>query len=718
MPKQKNIFRKTALFLWAALALLILAPAPLVAQPAASPGPVIAVGDVHGDYDAFVAILQKAGLLDAKLHWSGGNATLVQTGDILDRGPKNQEVMRLLMRLEKEAPKSGGRVVALLGNHEVMNLVGDLRYVSDEDYASFADRNSEMRREAAYREYIELQKRNARANGQPPPVDSPEAKKEWMDKHPPGFFVRAKAFDPDGEYGRWLRSHKAVARLGDTIFLHGGISPALASASVDDINRRVANEIKAFDRYRQYLVAQKLALPFFTSAELAMAAQAELNARNEEVARKTAEAAAQGRTYQPDPATQKRIEMLSSFLRYSSWYIFHPDGPLWFRGYARWSDEEGSANVASILAAQHVKHIVVGHTPQAGGMIRSRFDGKVFLIDTGMLSSYYRGRASALEMRAERFTAIYPQQRVTLLGDTGTAAGEGARATPDLDTLEELPGGPLAQEPSQASAASEEPPAKPYTIWLDPDGRPLPFKNDEEVMEFLRTAKPVSKKVVKTGVNAIKKVLLEKDGIRAHAAFRDYESEKDEFKLGGKRILFFRDSYHFEPAAYELGRMLGITNIPPAVDRTLDGTPGSIQIWVEYGMTEGERQKKKISPPSIVRWNRQLMVMRVFDNLIHNLDRNMGNLIIDKDWDTWMIDHTRAFNRFDTLVSGDTITICERTLWERLKTLDPEEVRRKLEPYLRGPEIDGLLARRQKIMEIVQKLIDQKGEAAVLYTLF
>ncbi len=115
---------------------------------------VIAIGDVHGDFDDFVAILQHNGLIDKEHRWAGSKTTLVQVGDLLDRGPKPRDVMDLLMALEKEAPKDGGRVESLLGNHEMMNIMGDLRYVTPENYASFTDVSSEERRKSAFKEYI------------------------------------------------------------------------------------------------------------------------------------------------------------------------------------------------------------------------------------------------------------------------------------------------------------------------------------------------------------------------------------------------------------------------------------------------------------------------------------------------------------------------------------------------------------------------------------
>src|SRR5438309_9621750 len=115
---------------------------------------VIAIGDVHGDFDDFVSVLQRTGIIDSQHHWSGKNATFVQVGDLLDRGPKPRDVMDLMMSLEKEAPKAGGRIVGLLGNHEMMNIMGDLRYVTPVNYASFADSDSEERQKSDYPDYV------------------------------------------------------------------------------------------------------------------------------------------------------------------------------------------------------------------------------------------------------------------------------------------------------------------------------------------------------------------------------------------------------------------------------------------------------------------------------------------------------------------------------------------------------------------------------------
>ena len=373
-------------------------PSNAVAEPT---GPVVAIGDIHGDFDAFVAILQQVGLIDKQNHWIGGKATFVQVGDMLDRGPKPRQVMDLMMSMEKEAPQAGGRVVSLLGNHEVMNIMGDLRYVTPGNYGSFADGQAEERQKAAYQQYMKWRASHQALLAElPQPMEITEA--EWMARHPLGFIEQREAFSPKGEYGKWLREHAPVAKVGGAIFLHGGISPSIAHLKIDTINDHVRDEIKTFDAIKQNLVSEDVALPFFTLQELVGVAQAELTAERKS-------------HVTSDEQRQARIIQL---LGLGDWLSVRVDGPLWFRGYDQWPDDKGMAEVGKLLDAYGIAHIITGHTPQKGGRIRPRFDDKVFLIDTGMLSSYYPGgKASALEICSDgRYIADYMDKQTVLLG--------------------------------------------------------------------------------------------------------------------------------------------------------------------------------------------------------------------------------------------------------------------------------------------------------------
>jgi Calcineurin-like phosphoesterase len=372
---------------------------------------LIAIGDVHGDFDDFIVILQHAGLIDKQNHWAGGNSTFVQVGDLIDRGPKPRAVLDLMISLEKEASKSGGRVVSLIGNHEMMNLMGDLRYVTPENYASFAQSDSEERRRSGYQEYTQWRKSHSQLLAElPQPMEITES--EWMARHPAGFIEHREAFSPNGNYGKWLREHSAVAQVGGVIFLHGGIHPNLSHLKIETINAHIRDEIKAFDAIKQYLQNEKVILPFFNLQEMTAAVQAQLTAERKSLM----------------PSDQQRQARLLEFLGYGEWLSVRPDGPLWFRGYDQWTEEEGVAQVSKLLEAYKATHIAVGHTVQKGGRIRPRFGNRVFLIDTGMLSSYYPGgRASALEICGDaRFTAEYTDQQVPILPPSTPSPGNGS----------------------------------------------------------------------------------------------------------------------------------------------------------------------------------------------------------------------------------------------------------------------------------------------------
>ncbi|MEJ0007962.1 MAG: metallophosphoesterase [Steroidobacteraceae bacterium] len=128
--------------LWSRLAWLTTVLFLTVTATAAPLHRIVAVGDLHGDFSAWRDILRAADLVDNNGHWSGGNTTLIQTGDAVDRGPDSLEIIQDLMRLQKEAARAHGRLIAMVGNHEAMNLTDDLRYVSAADFASYADRRS------------------------------------------------------------------------------------------------------------------------------------------------------------------------------------------------------------------------------------------------------------------------------------------------------------------------------------------------------------------------------------------------------------------------------------------------------------------------------------------------------------------------------------------------------------------------------------------------
>ena len=149
----RRLLRQVGVFV---SALLVAVPGPAMALPSQAPRPpearrIVAIGDLHGDCSAWRDIARGAGLVDANNRWAGGKTILVQTGDMTDRGPNSLKIIRDLQRLQREAARAGGRVVVLVGNHEAMNVTGDLRYVHPGEYAAFVDRDSASRRASALR---------------------------------------------------------------------------------------------------------------------------------------------------------------------------------------------------------------------------------------------------------------------------------------------------------------------------------------------------------------------------------------------------------------------------------------------------------------------------------------------------------------------------------------------------------------------------------------
>jgi hypothetical protein len=280
---------------------------------------------------------------------------------------------------------------------------------------------------------------------------------------------------------------------------------------------------------------------------------------------------------------------------------------------------------------------------------------------------------------------------------------------------------PAAAAPSLAPATTPASSAAPvpYALarhWTDAQGNPLPFGSEAELLDFLRTADVVSASRIGGGINNPRKLVLEKNGVRANAVFRDVSEEKNSPTFGGGRNeLFFKDSYIFEPAAYELGMMLGLDNVPPATIRKYDRTNGSIQIFIENAITERKELEEHLTPPNDQEWKKQVQMMNVFDALIYNVDRNRGNIIITPDWRLWMIDHSRAFRRNTDLQSQSPVNQCERQLYAKLKALDEKEARKRLKDYLTTFELDALFTRRKLLLERIDKLIAEKGENQVLY---
>jgi len=240
-----------------------------------------------------------------------------------------------------------------------------------------------------------------------------------------------------------------------------------------------------------------------------------------------------------------------------------------------------------------------------------------------------------------------------------------------------------------------------------------------EMEQFLRTARVGAQRNIPRGVTLPKRATLENGGLQHDAAIQTVDVTKQSFQTHRGTELNFRDYWGYNVAGYELAKLLDLNMVAPYVARSIGGTAASFSWWIDDAMLEGERVQKNLQPPDPEAWNRQMYAVRVFNQLIYNTDDNLSNFLITKGWQIWMIDFSRAFRIPKTLLNAKNLTQCDRKLLGRLRTLDRPALEQKLvKPrYLNRPELDGLLARRDKIVEFFDREIAAKGEAAVLYDL-
>ena len=316
---------------------------------------IVAIGDIHGGYEEFARILRAAGVIDDKHRWAAADTYLVQTGDVVDRGADSRQALDLLRRLERDAVKTRGRVISLVGNHEVMRLLGVTRDTNPAEIEAFRSARSGDIRDAVRQQWLASRQQAAAASGAT--LDVPALIAQFDAETPLGLVEMLNAFSARGDYGKWVRGNAAAARINGILFLHGGVSSRVAPLGCTGINAGIRADI----------------------------------------------------TTGLEQVRQAPLDSLS----------MSEDGPLWYRGLARDEEETFAPELAKILETVAARAIVIGHTVSDTGRIRPRFGGRVVQIDTGMLTSVYKGgRPSALEIVGDRWTAIYEDGRVPVVAVT------------------------------------------------------------------------------------------------------------------------------------------------------------------------------------------------------------------------------------------------------------------------------------------------------------
>jgi len=372
-------FRRRSLATLAALTGLLGGTLPAVAQPAPSSWTgierVVAFADVHGAYTEITALLQAVGVVDAQLRWSGGQTHVVSLGDLLDRGADSRKVMDLLMRLQREAAAAGGRLHVVLGNHEAMNVLGDLRYVDAGEFAAYAAEEDPEERTRQRTEFL------ARQSG------ATDADFERL--FPPGFFGHRRQLGPQGPYGRWLLALPVAVRVNDTVYMHGGPATLLHGRSLEQLNGDYA-----------------AALAEYGAAEAALATAGLVRfedrySERPDVARARLEAMPAGADREALVAAVER------FRRADDDPLLGPTGPNWYRG-AAFCNECAEADVLKPFLRQvGARRAVLGHTVARNATVVSRFDGAVVKLDAGMNRAVYQGRPAALVSDAAGSRVVY-----------------------------------------------------------------------------------------------------------------------------------------------------------------------------------------------------------------------------------------------------------------------------------------------------------------------
>jgi len=327
---------------------------------------IVAVSDIHGAHDAVVATFQRAAVIDDDLAWIGGDTHLVITGDLLDRGPESRQVMNLIMRLERESVRTGGRVHQLLGNHEVMNLIGDVRYVSDSEYAAFSEDESAQEREYWYQAF---------RRDQPAGMDEGEIKRAFDEKAPTGFFGHRRAFRSDGYYGKWLLQKPLMIVVNETAFVHGGAPPYVAEHGLAGVNTALKLDLLNYVTTLSTLEDASVLSPIDRFKE----APAKLTSKIE-----------------AGELDDANMELAQAILKLRKSPLHGPSGPLWYRGTATCNPLMEAEGLNAVLDRIGASRIVFGHTVTSTRQVQQRMSGRIVEIDTGMLNANYGGSGNAL----------------------------------------------------------------------------------------------------------------------------------------------------------------------------------------------------------------------------------------------------------------------------------------------------------------------------------
>jgi len=592
---------------------------------------IVAMGDIHGRHHELVLALQATGLVDDELRWTGGRDHVVLCGDLVDRGAEDRAVLDLVRRLSGEAERAGGHVHALLGNHEVMNLMRDLRYVREGGFTAFIDDELASEREREWKVYRRKYSRKIR--------DQSQLRAAFLEAYPAGYFGRERAFSMGGEYGDWLTERPAVIRINGVLFLHGGLTPETAALGLtrinDGVREALTNFLKAVDVLAPHVIG-----PAGFHDLLSFANQA---------------VSGSGRK-RPGflvSASQRLLDSLQSL-------GFDPHGPLWYRGNALANERIERDRFQSVLDALGATAMMVGHSVTADGEVTARFEHRLFRGDVGL---GYGRDARPVIFENDTVVALDPRS--------------GERAEPELEPL----GG---------------------QGW----GQSYVHLPDVLVETILREGEIAERTEASLGGYEV--LELHRGSLKLRAVFKPFDRRSP----SGARA-------EHELAAHALDRALGLNFVPVVVARRVDGKSGVLRPILESAIDlvsiRAYGNLDNADTPEIVaavadffelhqhELEKQVVEVTVLNALLGNSAReDIQNLFIPADGRIALVDHERAFPTTDDVAQAmsDGCDPMPAELTVMLTALDREELLPALADSLSADQIDALLARRDRILEM------------------
>jgi len=581
---------------------------------------VVALGDVHGSYDKMVILLKGTGLVDDQLKWIGGDQHLVFCGDLTDRGTNDRGVMDLAHRLQGEAEAAGGKVHVVLGNHDIMNLTRDRRYWDADLLSEFAGDESPQERENSLEEYRAVHRtRTARD------------KQAFDDEFPPGYFARARAFEPDGEYGAWLLEQPTVVKVNGMLFLHGGLTRRVAELGLDEINRQITASVRAFLTSADQMGD---AVPFPGDMGVIMQAAYELANRG-------------GRTVGAVAA--------KALLEAHEGLAFAAAGPVWYRGTSVENERLESERVAEVLDLLDARAEMIGHTVTRSGKISSRFGGTVYRADVGM--GYGRPPLAAV-IQSEGLQVYDPVLNALTAADVELPQGEG------------WPAGEEDLAPHVLEAFLEK----------------AEIKSSSEI-----------------GFEGVQGRLLalERKDMKLRAIFGPNDETAEQAAAAGRKG---RRRYQHQVAAYKLDRQLELDMVPVTVLRTVDGTEGMVQVWIQGALDFQQMRDYKVLG-LVAGLDEQIAKGRAFSALIGlSLEDRLhqGKMVLPVSRRVMLADNGIAFADETTVASflPEGCGPVGPAFLHDLEMLDMATMKKALRKLLSNAQIEAVLKRRDDLLRV------------------